>query len=44
MKLLLDTLTLLRLVEGDARLSPPARTSLADPANENRPRIGSNSL
>lgn len=34
MKLLLDTHTLLWLVDGDARLTPPARNAIADPANE----------
>ncbi len=34
MRLLLDTHTLLWLVDGDARLSQRARNALADPANE----------
>ncbi len=34
MKLLLDTHTLLWLVDGDARLTQPARSAVADPANE----------
>lgn len=34
MKLLLDTHTLLWLVDGDAQLTQPARTAIADPANE----------
>ena len=32
--LLLDTHTLLWLVDGDARLTQPARSAIADPANE----------
>lgn len=34
MKLLLDTHTLLWLVDGDAQLTQPARNAIADPANE----------
>ena len=34
MMLLLDTHTLLWLVDGDARLTQPARSAIADPANE----------
>jgi PIN domain nuclease of toxin-antitoxin system len=33
-KLLLDTHTLLWLVDGDAQLTQPARSAIADPANE----------
>ena len=34
MKLLLDTHALLWLVDGDAQLTQPARSAIADPANE----------
>lgn len=34
MRLLLDTATFIWLAEGDAKLSEPARDSIADPANE----------
>lgn len=34
MRLLLDTHTLLWLVDGDAQLSQPARSAIADPAND----------
>jgi PIN domain nuclease of toxin-antitoxin system len=33
-KLLLDTHTLLWLVDGDAQLTQPARTVIADPGNQ----------